>query len=132
MVMAALAAITTVGVMNAFASKPDRGGGKGGHDFVLSGRVEGLWPGARVPIEVTAENPYRFDIVIDSLHVGVSAVSASCPASVLHVSSLVGEVRIAARSQGTIELEVSLDSEAPNECQSATWALTYTATAQRA
>jgi len=34
--------------------------------------------------------------------------------------------------QKTIELRASLDADAPNECQGATWALTYTAAARRA
>jgi len=131
MVMAALAAITAAGAVNAFAAKP-QGGSGGGPRFALSGKVEELWPGAQVPLKVTVENPYRFDILLTSLSVGVASASPSCPASVLHVSPFDGEVRITGRGQGTVELMASLDSEAPDGCQGVEWALTYTATARRA
>ena len=136
-VMAALVAITA-GAMAAFAGKPaDKPAGSakphaGGPPFTVSGSIDGLWPGAERPLVVTAENPYPFDIVLTSLSVTVSDASASCPASVVHVSSFTGEVRIAGRGQKTIELRASLDADAPNECQGATWVLSYAAAARRA
>jgi hypothetical protein len=103
----------------------------GGPRFALSGSVDGPWPGATKPLVVTVDNPYRFEILLISLDAEVSAASAACPASILHVTSLAGEVRIAARGQTTVALMASLDADAPNECQGVEWGLTYSATARR-
>ena len=136
-VMAALVAITTGALaasaaMPPSAAKPDHGGRAGGPRFELSGDVDGLWPGGQRPLVVTVRNPYPFAIVLGSLTVGVASVSAACPASLLHVSTFDGEVRVAGRGTGTVELVASLDPGAPDECQGAEWELTYSATARRA
>ena len=135
-VMVALVAITTGAIaasaaMPPSAAKPDHGRA-GGPRFELSGSVDGLWPGGQRPLVVTVRNPYPFDIVLGSLTVGVASASAACPASLLHVSTFDGEVRIAGRGTGMVELVASLDPGAPDECQGAEWELTYSATARRA
>jgi hypothetical protein len=159
---AVVAITTTLGAITAFAAKPPSaakppgvakpssgatppgkdkppdtpnphvGEAGGGPRFTLSGNVDGLWPGAQRTLVVTAENPYPFDIVLTSLNVGVAAASASCPASVLHISSPAADVRIAARGRRAVELVASLDPDAPDGCQGAIWTLSYTASARRA
>ena len=136
-VMVALVAITTGAIaasaaMPPSAAKPDHGGRAGGPRFELSGSVDGLWPGGQRPLVVTVRNPYPFDIVLGSLTVGVASASAACPASLLHVSTFEGEVRVASRGTGMVELVASLGPDAADACQGAAWELTYNATARRA
>jgi hypothetical protein len=149
--MAAFVALT-VGAVTAFAAKPpsrpappgqDKPPGhttppgqnkphEGGPRFTISGSVDGLWPGGRRSLVVIADNPYPFDIVLTSLSVTVGDASVACPGSFLHISSLTAEVRIAGGGQRAIELAASLDADAANDCQGATWALSYAASARRA
>ena len=131
--VAALVVAASVGTaaVTVSAKPPPTGGGGGTRIFELSGSVEDLWPGSREPLLVKIENPYRFTTGVDSLDVDVASASSTCPASVLSVEPLAGEVRIRANREATVELRVNLDADAPDACQGATWQLTYRATARR-
>ena len=101
------------------------------HSFSLSGNVDGLYPGAALPLRVTVTNPDAFDIDVTNIDVTVSGTNR-CSAHNVVVAPFSGSVRIAKRATAVVPLTVTFSSTAPNECQGESFGLHYTAIAQKA
>ena len=145
----ALLAITGVGLLtfgafsmvgSSAAPKPASAQGNGqnngqanGHqDFVVSGEVQDLRPGGTRPMVLTVRNPNSVGIRVTSLTVRAGAASATCQASSLTLPQWTGSLVVPKNGTGTVTVQVSLKTSAPNACQGARWPLTYGGTAVKA
>lgn len=99
--------------------------------LTVSGDIDGLFPGADLTIPVRITNPYRFAIRVASVDVDVANASPSCPGSVLTTGTPLVGSSIAGAGSAVIEVPVAMSSGAPDACQGAVFALSYTATATR-
>lgn len=128
----AVAAIV-VGTGMALAARPsDDAPPRPSHvELAISGEVDGLYPGGGVALDVTLTNPYRFDLRVRSLEVDVSDASPACPASVLVVGPVPSGQRIPGRGATAVDVPIAMLDTAPDACQGATFALSYTATATK-
>ena len=105
----------------------------GHRDFVVSGQVGNLAPGASRPMVLTVRNPNNVAIRVTSLTVTASAASPSCPASALALPSWTGSLLVP-ENDGTasVTVNIGLEATAPNACQSARWPFAYGGTAVKA
>jgi hypothetical protein len=97
--------------------------------FVITGQVDGLYPGAEMTLEAGVTNPYPFSIRVTSVGVTVRDAGPACPASMIEVRDSRAEVDIPANATGTVPLAIRMDVTAPDACQGATWTLIFAGTA---
>jgi hypothetical protein len=97
--------------------------------FRISGDVDGLFPGASVPLTLSIQNLNNFNIDVQSIAVDVSNASGACTASVLTVEPFHGSLIVPKDGVASTNLNVRLDASAPMDCEDATWPLVYTGTA---
>ena len=97
----------------------------------LSGNVDGLYPGAALPLPVKVANTAAFDVVVTEINVTVIA-TGGCSARNVAVSPFSGSVLVRKRATAMVPLTVTFLPTAPNECQGAAFGLLYTADARRA
>lgn len=97
----------------------------------LSGNVDGLYPGAALPLPVKVANNAAFDVEVTTITVTVIA-NGRCSAANVAVAPFSGSLLIRKRATATAPLTITFSSQAPNECQDASFGLLYTAVATRA
>lgn len=103
-----------------------------GHEdrFSISGGVNGLYPGASLPLVLTITNPAAFPIVVTSVSTSVGSPAATgCASTNLTVTQFSGRLSVPARSAATLTLTATLSHAAPDACQGAVFPLTYSGTA---
>jgi hypothetical protein len=98
-------------------------------EFAISGKVDGLFPGANATLYARVTNPYPFTIRVVSTTATVHDASAACQASMLEIGDLTATVEISPGGEGTVPLDVRMDLAAPDACQGATWPLEFSGTA---
>ena len=103
---------------------------KGLQSFAIEGEIEGLYPGARVPLNVRVTNPHDNPLRVRSVEVEVQDSDLSgCgrewvrPGRDVTISSLVPP-----KSTAFLSYPVWMVDGAPAVCQGATWALNFTGT----
>lgn len=95
--------------------------------LVLSGTVEGLYPGATLHLPVLAANPNARPVVITSLATTVTSAPTGCPADALQPGGLGEPLSVAANGSALGRIPVTMRTDAPNDCQGATFALAFRA-----
>lgn len=98
-------------------------------DFVITGEIDGLYPGQRTTLDAQVTNLQAFSITVTSIEVTVDDAGPGCAASWLHFDPLTDPVDVAAGATGTVPVPVELDFDAPEACNGASWPLTLHATA---
>lgn len=99
--------------------------------------VGGLWPGRTVNLPVKYTNPYSFGIRVTQATVSVPRVAGpnqtsganSCVTGHIIVGPDTRTFPVAPNGSTNVEIPMSLSSDAPDACKSATWKLTVTAQA---
>lgn len=98
--------------------------------FLITGSVDGLYPGAMVTLVASVTNPFPFTVRVTT--VGATPGDGPCPAAMLTVSGSSAEVVVEPGATGTVPLEVHLDRNAGDACQAATWPIAFSGTAVEA
>lgn len=111
------------------------------HTFGISGNVEDIYPTYAGTLTVTFTNPHRFAIVVTELDVqigdgacgvpvpdGVFAIGDELPVEGVPVSARTGN----SLGTGSVGVDFEVSNDLPDECQDATFPLTYSGTAIRA
>ena len=103
---------------------------KGLQSFAIEGEIEGLYPGARVPLNIRVTNPHDNPLRVRSVDVEVQDSDLSgCgrqwvkPGRNVTISTLVPP-----KSTSFLSYPVWMVDGAPAVCQGATWALNFTGT----
>jgi len=98
--------------------------------FEIAGEIDGLYPGANVPLNVRVTNPHRNPLRVRSVDVEVrDSDRAGCgrewvrPGRDATISTLVPP-----RSTASVSFPVSMLDDAPEICQGATWVLAFSGT----
>jgi hypothetical protein len=102
-------------------AKPDKSSSK----FSATGSVDGLYPGATIPLTLTLINNTGATIEVTSLTVAVANASSSCVASNLVVGAFDGPVTVPKKGSAPTVIPITMRTQAPNACQGATFSLTY-------
>jgi hypothetical protein len=97
----------------------------------VSGRVEGLYPGAVQPLPVRVRSRYPYPIRIRQVHAKVSDANFGCPKEKLSVTSWRGRVKVRPGRSRLIPLQVLLSPTALDPCQGATFPLKFKARATK-
>jgi hypothetical protein len=97
-------------------------------EFTVTARYSGLYPGADTAVPVTVENPFAYDLAVESAAVVVGDASAGCPAANVVAHSFAGRVTVPARSRADLPIRMQMPATAPDACQGATFPLTFHAT----
>jgi hypothetical protein len=100
--------------------------------FRLSGRVKGLYPGARTTLVVRAANPNRFAIRVRSVRATVGRAGSTCSESNVRVRAFRGNRRLQPKSTARFRLKIRMRADAPDSCVGARFPLTYHGEAVRA
>ena len=99
--------------------------------FSIEGDVDGLYPGATRPLVLTIRNPHPFAIRVTELDVAV-ADDGACSNQLVDVGALLAPVVVQRGASNTTDLDVSLDSDAPDACKNVRFTLTYRGLAEKA
>ena len=102
------------------------------HEFVVSGHVVGLHPGAVKPLVLTVRNPNSVAIRVTSINVTVRAAGATCPATTMVVPRWSGSLLVPRDGTAAVTVSSRMSASAPNGCQSATYVLSYGGSAVKA
>lgn len=97
--------------------------------FTIEGNVGGLFPGGAKQILLTVRNPNRQAITVTSLNVAVGSIGP-CAASNLWVTNFSGQLIVGAQTSSTRSVPIGMFAAAGNECKDASFALTFTGTAE--
>ncbi len=134
-----IVALSPLGDSVAKASSSGRGqpaGSKaeanGRREFVVSGQVLGLHPGAVKPLVLTVRNPNSLAIRVTSISVTVGAAGATCPATTVVVPRWSGSLLVPRDGTAAVTLSSRMSASAPDGCQSATYPLSYGGSAVKA
>lgn len=85
-----------------------------------------LVPGRASLLRVRITNPYASATVVSSLRAELDSGVAGCTAA---TDGIAGKVRLGARASRIVTLAVTLAASAPNACQGASFAATFSAAA---
>jgi hypothetical protein len=93
--------------------------------FGIAGSVKGLYPGLSTPLVLTVSNRQSFTVVVTSITTAVTGASASCPVSMLSVSTFSGKLSVPAMGSAKTSVVVRMLRSAPDACISANFWLAY-------
>ena len=133
-----VAALAAAGAAQLATAAKGGGGGGGGpkpstaKPLVVSGFVEGLYPGATSTLQVAVTNDNNVAIAVASVRVDASDAGPECPASVLTFTPPPAGQVIAAAASANVPVTVTMASDAPDACQGATFPLRHTVTGTKA
>lgn len=103
---------------------------KGPQSFAIEGEIDGLYPGARVPLNVRVTNPHdnplrvrSVDVEVQDSDLGACGREWVKPGRNVTISTLVPP-----KSTSFLSYPVWMVDSAPAVCQGATWALNFTGT----
>jgi hypothetical protein len=99
--------------------------------YRISGKVVGLFPGARTTMRLTVRNPNPFPIKVRKIRTTVRS-GASCPSKSIRVARSRGTKRIAATGRARIRVKVRMLATAPAACAGHRYRLIYRGMATRA
>lgn len=100
--------------------------------FGLSGRGDGLFPGAHARLPIVISNPNPFAIQVGSVATSATSDSPACSIDNLTFGQLADRVIVGANSSATTEVDVAMASAAPDGCQGVTFRLAFTGAATSA
>lgn len=94
--------------------------------FVVSGTVDGLYPGGTVTLNLQVANPNDIALDLTSITATVSAPSAgTCDASNVSFAGFSGHRVVPARETVTVPTDITMSRAAPDACQGVTFALSF-------
>ena len=96
-----------------------------GDTFLITGSVDGLYPGIDTTMPATVSNPFPRPIVLLEFGVVVIDTGGPCAASLLSVAATSPNVTIAPNASAVVPIRVALDDAAPDVCQGATFSLQF-------
>jgi hypothetical protein len=128
---AAVAAGTAVTAAHALGRVPAWSSNAAPKRFSISGHVDGLLPGRRLPLVLRIRNPWSRRIRVTSIGARIAASGRPCPLRNVKISRFRGSLAVRPRSIRTLVLTASLRVGAPAACEGATFALTFFGTAVR-
>jgi hypothetical protein len=96
------------------------------HRMRLSGRVQGLFPGASKRMRVIVRNPTRVRIVLMRVRARAQDV-VGCPGSHVRIRPFRGKRPVPPRGRIVIRMRVRLSPTAPDACQGARWPVRFRA-----
>ena len=101
---------------------------KGRQSFAIEGEIEGLFPGARVPLNVRVTNPHDNPLRVRSVGVEVqdSDLGGCGREWVKSERNVTISTLVPPRSTAFLSYPVGMVDGAPAICQGATWALNFT------
>lgn len=99
--------------------------------YRISGKVVGLFPGARTTMRLTVRNPNPFPIKVRKIRTTVRS-GASCPSKSIRVARSRGTKRIPATGRARIRVKVRMLATAPAACAGHRYRLIYRGMATRA
>jgi hypothetical protein len=102
-----------------------------GANFVITGNVEGLFPGASRSLVLSVSNPEPFTIVVTSITTTVGSPSLQCPGTLMTVTPFSGKRSVPAHGAGQVTVTASLHHSAPNACQGVTFPFHYSGLAKK-
>ena len=123
--------VTVLGTVNQKPKDDQPGERKGKASIGVSGNVTGLYPGAALPLTLKLSNPYSFDVVVTSINVATGAAVAGCGGEWIRAEALAAPVVVAKKSSTNTDITVRMHNDAPGACKNATWALTYSGSADK-
>ena len=95
-------------------------------DFTITGDIFGLYPGVQnTPLVLTVFNPNNFDITVQSLTVSVGDAGPGCPGSQITATNFSGSLNVPSGGTAIKSLPITMVANAPQECETADWLLTY-------
>ncbi|TMM01548.1 MAG: hypothetical protein E6G02_12505 [Actinobacteria bacterium] len=128
---AAVAAGTAVTAAHALGRVPAWSSNAGPKRFSISGHVDGLLPGRRLPLVLRIRNPWSRRIRVTSVGARIAASGRPCPPRNVKIDRFRGSLAVGPRSTRTLVVNASLGAGAPAACEGATFALTFFGTAVR-
>ena len=93
--------------------------------FSISGSVQGLYPGAKLALDLHLVNQLAAALTVTSVTTVATSPSALCSSTNLTVSAFAGHLALPAHGATTAVVSVGLAHSAPNGCQGVVFALTY-------
>jgi len=93
--------------------------------FSITGHVDGLMPGSRLPLVLRIRNPWSRRIRVTSVGARIAASGRPCPLRNVKISGFRGSLAVGPRSIRTLVLTASLRAGAPAACEAATFALNF-------
>lgn len=113
----------------AVSPSPASEGAQGRSDrFGISGGVNGLYPGASLPLVLTISNPHEFKVVVTSVTTLVGTPNAGCSSTNLTVTPFSGSLPVPADGTAQLTVMATLSHAAPDACQGAVFPLEYKGT----
>lgn len=107
-------------------------GGASSNKFSVVGSVDGLYPGSTKQLKLTLSNDTGAALKVTSLFIDVVGGSAGCATTNLQVGSFSGPVTIPKKGSAVTVMSITMIAEAPNACQGANFALSYSGNASPA
>lgn len=96
--------------------------------FTISGTMQGLYPGANLPLVLIVANPQSVTIKVTAISTTVSG-SSSCPGRNVAVSPYTGRLKVRRRSVSRVTVQVTMARSALDACQGNTFVFHYIGTA---
>jgi hypothetical protein len=100
--------------------------------YAITGRVVGLFPGARTTMRLTVRNPNPYPIKVRRIRTTVGSRVASCPARTVRVARFRGVRRVPARSGIHVRVRVRMIPTAPDSCAGRRYRLSFRGSGTRA
>lgn len=97
--------------------------------FSINGSVNGLYPGASLPLVLKVSNPLAFAIDVTSITTAVGTPNAGCAGTNLLVTPFAGDLPVPAKGTATATVSATLNHSTPDACQGVVFPLTYSGTA---
>lgn len=99
--------------------------------FTITGSVERLYPGLSLPLPLTVTNGEPFPIVVTSIVESVGDGATGCPGAYLTIGGLPGTIVVPARGSAIVAVPIARRHSAPDACQGAVFALSYSGQARK-
>jgi hypothetical protein len=100
--------------------------------YRISGKVVGLFPGARTTLRLTVRNPNPYAIKVRKIRTKVRSGGPSCPSTSIRVGRSRVTKRIPPKSRRRVRVKVRMLPTAPNACAGRRFRLIYRGMATRA
>jgi hypothetical protein len=99
--------------------------GGAGTAFVIAGSVDGLYPGATLPLELRIVDRLRSPITVTSITTSVGSASRRCSASLVNVSDFSGHLVVQPGRPAVAVVHVTMQHGTPDACQGTAFPLVY-------
>jgi hypothetical protein len=93
--------------------------------FSIAGNVAGLYPGRTLPLVLSVTNSQASAITVTSILTTVGNASSVCTAKYVKVTHFAGHLHLGPKKTAKTTVKVTLLHSAPNRCQDAVFAFTY-------